>query len=976
MSNKGLLYGIGSILAIAAAKNLKKESQVGTSRNIMNTASHCSSCSVSEASSVRELMNTFVDCGYYWPQTEQIFEELLHRDLKNNDSMLGSFAKTDLKEAAKMSLDAAVHAGVIDPGQKGRILMNASLLGGRDDEGNLLESRGDILREEFYSLLGKIFPYQVGILVNELEADDYNSLKKIATLSESVNSRIFINRYLQRTAFTINEDMSSTPIFAEQEQYKKKWTCDNYSRISEEYNRYARSIGARIQGIVMSQDFEDFQESLQQQASKQQEESKKQDVIVQNQPEPQKDALTLKKEELLEKLFSEIEVELNRLGLDLNRERLIYKKSPTGEYLYKQPKLDMFSSIEKLSDVRWFIDMAKACGIQNSENMYFTFPREALKIKTTRKALSIFDRVDYKLHYPVVIDKDSEMTLEDAFPVTAEKHGISNKAIPDQKLSNPYIYFYEKDKNQKIKKKTMICMYSYASGYLVIEKTPVFTKTSKMNTISFSIPAGSPRAGGSCTVAEAKPSENSGKNFICRGCYALKNRYQMLDYVFSSGPRMNWLIDAVKESNFPALMSLAIESYARYGYGQGRQELEIGYMQNGSLMYRSGISSFNSMPPFDINVRHGGKKINVKNSQEFLSKGGKNVVAMRENTPAGYFRIHDSGDFSISFNDQINTNYIKGWGSVANTFPNIMFWGPTRLWTMTYKDPTEEISAQKIKDQVERSEAEASRTALLQRIGTFAKQFFGQDNIQKIAKQRLQAQAQNKRFKEDTKERKRKEIPTKLQSIQSSFQSALGQKIRRPKVETVSYSGYQHNSMAALAEVCATAPNLIIRPSGLTVVSPLNNSFIGIPMLGKAKGYESIAAGSGVNAVFVKNNAGNALTASAYEYLDYKEAFGDAKEKTQIKRIIGQYIVTFFSKVYDKQANIERLPKYMYTPIYRQDDLMTRNDPSTFSPVYQCPVNLKTNEKGRAINSGDSCKKARCRFCWLAKNEAVTYGAH
>ena len=67
---------------------------------------------------------------------------------------------------------------------------------------------------------------------------------------------------------------------------------------------------------------------------------------------------------------------------------------------------------------------------------------------------------------------------------------------------------------------------------MITERTPVFTKTSKMNTISFSIPAGSPRAGGSCTVAEAKPADESGKTFICRGCYALKNRYQMLDYVF------------------------------------------------------------------------------------------------------------------------------------------------------------------------------------------------------------------------------------------------------------------------------------------------------------------------------------------------------------------------------------------------------------------------------------------------------------
>jgi hypothetical protein len=416
MSNKGLIYGLGSILAIAAAKNLKKGN---SSRNVMNTVDHCSSCSVSEASSVRELMNTFVNCGYYWPQTEQIFEELLHRDLQNRDSMLGSFAKVDPEDEAWNSLVNALNAGIITKDQITGIF-NGIL--GLDTE-----ERGDILRAEFISLLGKIYPYQVGILVNELEADKPESLKKIAELSESVNSRIFINRYLQRTAFTISEEMASNPLFSEQEQYKKKWTCDNYSRLSNEYSAFAKSIGARIQGVVMSQDFEDFQNSLEQQASEQQDESKKQDAIVQKQPEPQKDALTLKKEELLERLYSEIEVELNRLGLDLNRERLIYKKSSTGEYLYKQPKLDMFSSIEKLSDIRWFIDMANLCGVQNSESMYFTFPREALKIKTQRKALSIFDQVDYTLHYPVVVEKESGMTLDDALPSTSSTHGISKK---------------------------------------------------------------------------------------------------------------------------------------------------------------------------------------------------------------------------------------------------------------------------------------------------------------------------------------------------------------------------------------------------------------------------------------------------------------------------------------------------------------------------------------------------------------------
>jgi len=180
MSNKGLIYGLGSILAIAAAKNLKKENKRKSSRNVMNTVDHCSSCSVSEASSVRELMNTFVNCGYYWPQTEQIFEELLHRDLQNRGSMLGSFAKVNVKEAAKRALDESVNSNIITPMQRLQVLGGAAALTQKDEKGVLITSRGDILQNEFYSLLGKIYPYQVGILVNELEAGNPDSLKKIA----------------------------------------------------------------------------------------------------------------------------------------------------------------------------------------------------------------------------------------------------------------------------------------------------------------------------------------------------------------------------------------------------------------------------------------------------------------------------------------------------------------------------------------------------------------------------------------------------------------------------------------------------------------------------------------------------------------------------------------------------------------------------------------------------------------------------
>ena len=83
---------------------------------------------------------------------------------------------------------------------------------------------------------------------------------------------------------------------------------------------------------------------------------------------------------------------------------------------------------------------------------------------------------------------------------------------------------------------------------------------------------------------------------------------------------MNWLIDSVDEGSFAALMSLAIESYSRYAYENGREELEIGYLKGNDLMYRSGKESYNKMPSFDINVSLGKKKIRTT-SQKFFTSG-------------------------------------------------------------------------------------------------------------------------------------------------------------------------------------------------------------------------------------------------------------------------------------------------------------------------------------------------------------------
>ena len=169
---------------------------------------------------------------------------------------------------------------------------------------------------------------------------------------------------------------------------------------------------------------------------------------------------------------------------------------------------------------------------------------------------------------------------------------------------------------------------------------------------------------------------------------------------------------------------------------------------------------------------------------------------------------------------------------------------------MVYKDPTKEYTSRTVSEEIV-NEMNQSRLNLIGRIKEFSEQFFGNDNFSKYAEEKLRKEA-GKIKTQKTRKKRLSQIQGKVQSIRGQFRQALGQKVSSPLVESIGYSGYKHDLMSVIAQVCNENENFVIRPSGLTIVSPINNMFIGIPMLSNAPMYSSIAAGSGVNAVFVK----------------------------------------------------------------------------------------------------------------------------
>jgi len=331
---------------------------------------------------------------------------------------------------------------------------------------------------------------------------------------------------------------------------------------------------------------------------------------------------------------------------------------------------------------------------------------------------------------------------------------------------------------------------------------------------------------------------------------------------------------------------LAIESYSRYGLKK-RDKLEIGYIKTKALVYPTGELNTSRFDPTQLVI--GGT------SQDFID-------FKKEGDIAGYFRIHDSGDFTITTDQRINLGYINSWSMIANNFPQVKFWAPTRSWTLGYqvKDLGESIDSDSIK---------AALSELEKGIGT--------------------------------------EMAKRL---------GIGRLLSESKKLWTVYV----NAMDTACEL-AENQNLIIRPSGLTIISPFTSSFIKVPMITSAP---FLAAGSGVNAVIRRSPNKFKFTDAAFELIGFDSAYPPRSPgRTEAKRILGEFLETYFKQMYKG-----KFPKYCYSPV-------SAMDPQNQS-VYQCPVNKETDLNGNAISSADSCLGSNCRTCWLVPTTAVTYGAH
>jgi hypothetical protein len=237
------------------------------------------------------------------------------------------------------------------------------------------------------------------------------------------------------------------------------------------------------------------------------------------------------------------------------------------------------------------------------------------------------------------------------------------------------------------------------------QATSLFSFTSKMACPSFSIPSGPTYEMGTCIAANLKrghdgeliPGTNGrvkGRKFICDECYALKNAYTYPNTTISQAARYHWVAQQLEADmtgkNLAAQLAGAIKDFATNSTMRGagdsvgnRQTCELGRWKDGRIVvpvfYRTMDThrgDYTSTPVDALPTRLDQRSTGFTNTTEFFQH-----LEPPEGAVTGFFRIHDSGDFSIG-SGAFWLPYIRAWTLVARAFPYVMFWAPTRMWRM------------------------------------------------------------------------------------------------------------------------------------------------------------------------------------------------------------------------------------------------------------------------------------------------------
>ncbi len=168
--------------------------------------------------------------------------------------------------------------------------------------------------------------------------------------------------------------------------------------------------------------------------------------------------------------------------------------------------------------------------------------------------------------------------------------------------------------------------------------------------------------------------------YTCAVCYAMSANYGYANNLLAQAARKKWVEDllAVEDDGVTAGANFAqmIWTYASSTIHGERACQEIGVWSRRGIVTPSQGNPLVAPTPLRIETLHTPfsprSELPSGTADLFQDLAERGVV--EDGDVAGFFRLHDSGDFGLGI------AYTRAWLHVARAFPGVYFWAPTRQW--------------------------------------------------------------------------------------------------------------------------------------------------------------------------------------------------------------------------------------------------------------------------------------------------------
>jgi hypothetical protein len=352
------------------------------------------------------------------------------------------------------------------------------------------------------------------------------------------------------------------------------------------------------------------------------------------------------------------------------------------------------------------------------------------------------------------------------------------------------------------------------------------------------------------------------REVICDRCYAMGANYGYANNMIAQEGRAVWIRQVINPragspydpSQLPGLLASMVASYALHGGGGGRTKQEIGRWNSAGkhLEYSPGNVKAKTIEqtslrlvldrPVMRKVQYTRAGLSLVNFTKISTTSGWfEAMKTPNNAVAGFFRIHDSGDFGLGF------PYMDAWAKAFRMLPYVQFWAPTRMWAMMMEAKYIEVSPERKRfhDLFMQEFVPGMRhPSGLSMVKTFKLRKTGSFNLST-----------------DTKKQQPQPVPANASPGEAGTQDPdLDKALNRQ----VTYNkGQLSDSPSQGLRFAAAPPNIALRPSGLYVTRPELAPGVKLAKGKKPTEDEVISTGSSSNIPYIEGmSAGSGVVAA------------------------------------------------------------------------------------------------------------------